>query len=275
MNNWVRRNCLGCCYRPPIEGIVMYVDHGLENLLRNSIEYINPNLVDPKTGHALVYIATTSGQPEILQILVDADADVNWIDPVTGNTSAYIASRNGKIDCLQILVNAGADVNIPNNEGETPVYIATKKQDLEVLQILVNAGADVNKKTNRGETPLIRALRFWGTEILQILVRARGVDVNLQSSAWINNYSVNNTPVWWAARTGNVVGLQILINAGAILTLRGGDSDLTPLEVAISEGNDACANIITEVIAQEEDQAIINRHDSSTEGSVSSIPEEE
>ena len=218
--------------------------------------------------------AAGDGNVAEVQALLAAGADVD-ARATFGAMALTHAALLGHYRVAQILLEAGANIDATNRDGETALDLATRRGHIDIVRVLLNAGADVNKKTNRGETPLIRALRFWGAEILRILVRARGVDVDLQSSAWINNYSVKNTPVWWAARTGNVVGLQMLINAGAILTSRGGDSDLTPLQVAISEGNDACANIITEAIAQEKDQAIINRHDSSTEGSVSSIPEEE
>merc|ERR1719359_514005 len=55
---------------------------------------------------------TEEGQTEVVQLLVDAGADVNQEDDEAGeHTALMLAAIHGRIEIVMILVAAGGDVN--------------------------------------------------------------------------------------------------------------------------------------------------------------------
>lgn len=64
------------------------------------------------------------------------------------------ATHSGKFEIVQMLLNAGADINIKNDLDETPLHIAAQRNDLEMVRMLVRAGADINAQRIFDETPL-------------------------------------------------------------------------------------------------------------------------
>lgn len=55
-------------------------------------------------------------------------------------TALYCAALQGRLDLVQLLVQAGADVN--RGGFSTPLVVAAQRGDLEVVRFLVESGAD-------------------------------------------------------------------------------------------------------------------------------------
>ncbi len=60
----------------------------------------------------------------------------------------FMAAQQGHVDILQLLINAGADVNVHNNNGMTALQLAIQHNNPAVVQALLNAGANPNLNVN-------------------------------------------------------------------------------------------------------------------------------
>lgn len=116
---------------------------------------------------SLLHQAAQGAQPEMVQFLLQNDADVNDEDG-EGNTPLHCLTGwwqstdtddQGELDRRQVaiahlLIDAGANVNARNHRGRTPLHHAASEGFPHLAQILIDAGAKVNARTLRDETPL-------------------------------------------------------------------------------------------------------------------------
>ena len=85
----------------------------------------------------------------------------------------------GDREMVQILLDAGADVNVVDTEQfyeESPLSIAVKAQDADMTRLLVNAGADPNQRLDQfnNVSPLEIAVEEGYTDIVDILTGNAG-----------------------------------------------------------------------------------------------------
>ncbi len=109
--------------------------------------------------------------PEILDLLIDAGADVNE-EFELGRTPLMLASRyKSSPEIIKLLIDAGADVSAKDELGFTPLMLAAPFADTpKVLQLLIDAGANVDEAS----TPIpvsqtIVTAPFFDSEILEVL----------------------------------------------------------------------------------------------------------
>ncbi|OCK89478.1 ankyrin, partial [Cenococcum geophilum 1.58] len=93
-----------------------------------------------------------------------------------GRTALQAAAGKGNIELVQILVDAGADVNIPpaNERGYTALQAAAIGGYVRIAQLLLNTKADVNAASAiiRGRTALEGAAEHGRIDMLQLLLNA-------------------------------------------------------------------------------------------------------
>ena len=71
------------------------------------------------------------------------------------------ALESGNLEAVKVLIAAGADVNAKNNNGETALMRASKSRNYEAdgaVSVLIEAGTEVDAKDKNGWTALIWAL---------------------------------------------------------------------------------------------------------------------
>ncbi|CAK4033478.1 DASH complex subunit ask1 [Lecanosticta acicola] len=139
--------------------------------------------------------ASRTGHEDIVELLLNAGADVNAFDnnfPLpyalaeasSRGALACAASRGSKLKQHDAIPD-GADLNAQADrswEGNwyTALVVASIHGHGEAVEILVDAGADVNAKSKTGRTPLCEASIEGHEKIVRILIEA-GVDVNAKS----------------------------------------------------------------------------------------------
>jgi ankyrin repeat protein len=114
--------------------------------------------------------------------------------------------------------------------GNSPLNVAACRVDLPTMRMLIESGADVHTTNDAGATPLHRIM-FCTIEQRHFMEKA--VDLLVKTGAQVNFAAVHSldTPLHWAARTGNEEGVRALMKFGADVKLTNCEG-LTPFQVA-------------------------------------------
>ena len=157
----------------------------VEELIKHGADV---NVSENKEHQTALMWATAEKYPRVIQLLVDAGADVDAISktipepepyiiedenlvfgrnyPVTvrfpeftgGFTALYFAAQQGDIEAAKILLDAGADINKYSKEHGTPLIIALTSGHEDIAKFFLDNGADPNLKDGWGIAPLHYAL---------------------------------------------------------------------------------------------------------------------
>jgi hypothetical protein len=100
-----------------------------------------------------IQAAILSDNLEAVKQHISAGTDLNKKDPMTGATPLITAASFGKNKIVQLLIDAGADLTVKKNDGATALHTAAFFCRVEVVQSLIDAKADKTAKNNFGMTP--------------------------------------------------------------------------------------------------------------------------
>lgn len=119
------------------------------------------------------------GHTKIVELLLQAGADVSVVDPGMKATALHAAAYAGRTEAARLLVQGGIDINKqgPYN-GYTALHDAIWQNNIEVARVLIEAGADLTIRAHGGETPLQMAQARGRREIGALIenrLRAQGV----------------------------------------------------------------------------------------------------
>lgn len=98
------------------------------------------------------FVATQSGNTELLKILLDAGLDVNATDKFTCRPLHYTA-RGGMRACLEQLLEAGAEPDYQDECGFTALHEAVMSNSADCVALLVEKGASPTLKLGKGFKP--------------------------------------------------------------------------------------------------------------------------
>ncbi len=125
--------------------------------------------VDDTTGMTALALAAESGSLEIVQILLEADANPNQGGSTTPLEAAVV---EGHVEVAKALIEASADVNRPVEDSFTPLMTAAATGSIKLVRLLLQAGARPRAKNDLGDTAIslaeaeghdviARSLRQW------------------------------------------------------------------------------------------------------------------
>ena len=120
--------------------------------------------------------AAEGGHLEIVERLLQANADVNATAPIYGDTVLQLAAARGHLEVVERLLQAKADVNLHAYNSKTALQDAAAGGHLEVVERLLQANANVNTTAGKyagGKTALEAATAGGHREIVERL-RAAG-----------------------------------------------------------------------------------------------------
>ena len=86
-------------------------------------------------GWTAMHVACYVGQASQLELLQNADIDVNSVDRF-GLTPLHIAAMYGHVVCCEELLTLGASLSIGDSRGQTPLHKAAYRARLAVLDVL-------------------------------------------------------------------------------------------------------------------------------------------
>ncbi|CAC5409009.1 unnamed protein product [Mytilus coruscus] len=226
------------------------------------------NVVD-SFGRSPVYLACSTNQEKVLQLLIEKNADINQ-KSIAGIRPLHAACQSGNISIVKILLEKGAKVNSAK-PGKVPLHEACRSGNESIINILIESNASVNHKTKDGLTPLHEACMNGHVKIAQILLHNKAdvdeadkhgwtalffscangystivdlllqhgandhtdvVDSLLRSHASVNHCDKDSCSSLAAAcKTGNIDVVNLLLTNGADINLADKDM-ITPLHTA-------------------------------------------
>jgi hypothetical protein len=89
-----------------------------------------------------INMAAASGNAEAVKQHIAAGTNINEKDPFGGSSPLISASLFGKTDIVKILLDAGADINFTNNDGSTALHVAAFFCRPDIVKLLLEKRAD-------------------------------------------------------------------------------------------------------------------------------------
>jgi ankyrin repeat protein len=180
-------------------------------------------------GVTPLYLASVIGSAAMVEKLLAAGANPN-LKPSTAVSPLMMAARAGSEAAVKALLAAGADPNArENSQDQTALMWAVAQGHAGVVRMLAENGADLKARS--------RSTRM-------LVVRGDPAQVPRSTSVDTNDTG-GNTPVMFAARTGNSEIAKILIDAGADVNDKAADGN-SALVVAAHSGHRNLAAFLLE-----------------------------
>ncbi|GMH40553.1 hypothetical protein BSKO_08457 [Bryopsis sp. KO-2023] len=206
-----------------------------------------PTNVDAKDykGRTPLLIACGSGNADVVQVLLEFDADMALVDD-DGQSPLYIASEEGHADVVRSLLKASGrghrniDIDAPTRGGETALHAAASRGNVAISRMLINNGGDMEVRDLSGSTPLFLAAVGGQTRMTKVLLEEFEADVDASNL-------VGETALYVASLKGHVAIVKELLknNADPEASLTNG---ATPLMAAAQEGQTA---VMSQLIAHD------------------------
>jgi len=154
--------------------------------------------------------ATRAGDAERIARLLTDGPDLNAATG-DGMTAVHWAAQSGNAAILELLLNAGAEVDPTTRIGSyTPLHIASARADGAIVGKLLEAGADASATTSNSKVTALHlaAQEVGGAEAVKALLEF-GADPNAREGA------AGQTPLMFAAGKNRVESIELLLGAGA------------------------------------------------------------
>lgn len=164
-----------------------------------------------KFGDPLLILASAKGFLQIVELLIDNDANVNNVN-FNGETALIIAATNNNLDLVKLLINEGANIDQADNKGFTPLLAAVIKNNFEIVKELLDENANVNKCDKNGINALIHSIKNDNNYMTEFLI-AENADLNYKDY-------LGNTALIYSVIENKDSANIILINKKADLNIR-------------------------------------------------------
>jgi len=230
----------------------------------------SPELVDGDRYHLPIGIASRHDSVRMVELLIDAGADVDKPWPHIHASALHFAIEHGHVNVAKALLDAGAGVDNTAGDfsGRTPIFRACGRGNIEVVKLLIERGANVRVQSKPGGwTPLHSAAESGHRDVAALLLKS-GADVNaidkirgtpLSLAVWRGDTELTKlllasgaSPamakrecLYGAAYAGYTDIVGLLTEAGAEVNARVGRFEQTALHVAARAGYE---NIVGELI---------------------------
>ena len=215
-------------------------------ILQHARERFNVDIRDvvleikDKEGATPLHKAAFKGDQAVVQLFLDAGADINAVDD-EGATVLHKAAYKGNSAIMNLLLERGAKTDIVDNQGGTALYNACFNGFVKCVQLLLEKSSDatamINIPDKDGRGPLHAASCFGHWECTSLLVKHKA-ELNLKDKN-------NMTPLHLAAFMGCNLSMAYLANAGANASIPNNDG-VTPIHYAAFKGHVLSVHLLCE-----------------------------
>lgn len=182
---------------------------------------------------------------KINEFIADSHFNVNMkVDG--GKSLLMMASRRGAADIVEMLLDKGAKVNYRDPLGATALMYAStlifanrkEANDIaKITEMLISRGANVNLKCIDGMTALMYASKLGHEKIVKNILSCKNVDIDIRDKL------DGMTALMLASSFGNANIVKMLVKNGANITLKNNEGK-TALMLASSQHYTEISNII-------------------------------
>jgi uncharacterized protein len=120
------------------------------------------------SGTPVLCLAARNRHFRLVEILVEAGADLNGVSRDRGSTALMDAAARGDQEICGLLINAGAKIDTVGKDGQTALMLAVGAKSEEVSGLLLGAGADPYHRDKLGMTAHGYAKLFRLEEFLRL-----------------------------------------------------------------------------------------------------------
>lgn len=153
-----------------MRNVQVAIAQGNEAALRTALTGVDhTQLNGPQGGMTALMRAASLGEPAIVKLLLDNDADPNQRGASQRTALQYAAEKN-RLEVAKLLLNAGADLDAYDNSKLTPLTMAADRNFTDLALLLIRRGADVNLAHTQGWTPLIDAAKNGNVMLTHVLL---------------------------------------------------------------------------------------------------------
>lgn len=194
---------------------------------------------------ALTSLITRSAENGLVQLVLDAGADIN--QPGCGKgarTPIQAAAEVGNLELVKELLLKGAKINAPAGalNGRTALQAGCSREraNLELVEFLLGKGADVNAEAGiSGGLTALQGAAIRGHIRIALLLLGFGADVNAGPAEIDGRMALDG-----AAEHGRLDMVQLLLNANAKGEGEGKSGYDTAVELAEENGHFAVAELL-------------------------------
>jgi len=213
-------------------------------LLSREDVYKTKNIRDSQ-GQPAIYYAVDRLHKSVAARLKGALADVEA--PAAGNqTLLHQMVSTNRADAADILLGLGADMEFRDAQGRTPLYAAAEKGHRRAFDVLYEKW-HANKNATEsltGRTLMHRAAAERNPHATQLLLEAKASTEERDLEG--------QTPLYVAAKVGDVNIARLLVAGGAAKDAQGGGESGTLLHRAAREGDARAVGVLCDVDADKE-----------------------
>jgi len=197
----------------------------------------------------LLMRAVATGNTELVSLLIDHGAEVDFVDPNEfgfSKTPLSLACGQGHLEVVKLLLEKGADINFTGGESDSPLLTAFYDGRIEVAKhLLQDDTVDITQPAPDGTTPLHASC---STPSLVSELLRRGAPVDGHSTSW-------GTVLHSAVRKDSPEAIQLLLahdpmpEIDAVYGEDGWNEDqigLTPLQLACRFQSPKCVKSLLE-----------------------------
>ena len=197
-------------------------------------------------GNTAVMWAVMKNKPNYLKMLMCKKASPDVCNN-EGIFPLHKAVDTGNEQLVEILCQCGADIDVVDGAGQTATHSAVYHESIPMLMTLLKYHVNVNIADHKGKTALFLAVWKNHPDMIRLLLENNAEvnttkEVNFNQDA--NSEFAKVTPAMYAAATGYIRGLELLMNFGADPHFRENDHKRSALFYASLYNQKQCVDII-------------------------------
>ena len=180
--------------------------------------------------------AAQTGMIHVMTLLIMHGTEVDRED-TSGRTELSWAAQSWSTDALELLLDGGhRGVNAVDSSGRSPLSRAAQSGCALMVKLLLENSADPTGKDNSGRTALSWATESWFPDVYEALFEADPDTLDTPDH-------FKQSPLSWAAQSGNSAAVRFLLRNGAERTVRD-DFGQTPLSWAQTRGHQSVVRLL-------------------------------